>query len=159
LENPSCVEDRPCCAFARARMSSTGFFHSRRCGTMADAGCWAFILGAFVIHPPKPTQLQAESLFVAASCRAAVGTYDAGLPPHSLLRDALRPFTHPARWRDTQAPRAQCCAYTIVRAIRRTVNSIVCETLALVTSTVTALWRIAMLDMKIGVLAAPGLLR
>jgi hypothetical protein len=32
---------------------------------MADAGCWAFILGAFVIHPPNETQLQAESVFVA----------------------------------------------------------------------------------------------
>jgi hypothetical protein len=56
----------------------------------------------------------------------------------------------------TNPRRAQCCAYTIVRAIRRAVNSIVCETLARVTSTVTALWRIAMLNMKIGVLAAPA---
>src|SRR4051812_34285485 len=53
-------------------MSSTGVFHSRRCGTMADAGFWAFILGAFVIHPPKPTQLQAESLFRADRKLAAL---------------------------------------------------------------------------------------
>jgi hypothetical protein len=41
-------------------MSSTGFFHSRLCGTVADAGCWAFMLGVIVIHPPKKTQPQAK---------------------------------------------------------------------------------------------------
>ena len=40
-------------------MSSTGFFHSRLCGTVADAG-WAFMLGVIVIHPPKKTQPQAK---------------------------------------------------------------------------------------------------
>jgi hypothetical protein len=41
-------------------MSSTGFFHSRRFGTVGDAGCWAFVLGVFVIHPPNETQLQSQ---------------------------------------------------------------------------------------------------
>jgi hypothetical protein len=50
-------------------MSSTGFFHSRRCGTVGDAGCWAFVLGVFVIHPPNETQLQTESLFTWAWVR------------------------------------------------------------------------------------------
>jgi hypothetical protein len=41
-------------------MSSTGFFHSRLCGTVGDAGCWAFMLGVIVIHPPKKTQPHAK---------------------------------------------------------------------------------------------------
>src|SRR5260370_42579560 len=75
----------PCSASARDRMSSTGFFHSRRCGAMADAGCWAFILGVFVIHPPNETQLASRSVFEAAyGSNWAVGTYDARFPLHSL---------------------------------------------------------------------------
>jgi hypothetical protein len=62
-----------------------GFFHSRFCGTMGDAGCRAFKLGAFVIHPPKETLLQAESLFVAVAGPTSFVTYDAGIPPASLL--------------------------------------------------------------------------
>jgi hypothetical protein len=34
----------PASASSRERMSITGFFHSRFCGTLADAGCWAFTL-------------------------------------------------------------------------------------------------------------------
>jgi hypothetical protein len=37
-------------------MSITGFVHSRFCGTLADAGCWAFTLRVLVIHPPKETK-------------------------------------------------------------------------------------------------------
>jgi hypothetical protein len=50
-------------------MSSTGFFHSRLCGTLADAGCWAFMLGVIVIHPPKKTQPHAKFDLVAAMVR------------------------------------------------------------------------------------------
>ena len=71
-------------------MSSTGFFHSRLCGTLVDAGCWAFMLGVFVIHPPKKTQPQAKIDLVAAHGAVAVGTYDAGLPLRSLPGKALR---------------------------------------------------------------------
>jgi hypothetical protein len=63
-------------------MSSTGFFHSRLCGTLADA-CSAFMLGVFVIHPPKKTQPQTEIDLVAHGA-VAVGIYDAGLSLHSL---------------------------------------------------------------------------
>src|ERR1700759_3251738 len=69
-------------------MSSTGFFHSRLCGTLADVGCWAFILGAFVIHPPKKTQPPPKSISWGPGA-AALGTYDAGLFLHSLLNNAI----------------------------------------------------------------------
>jgi len=65
-------------------MSSTGFFHSRLCGTLADAGCWAFMLGVIVIHPPKKTQPHAKFNLVAAHGAVAVGTYDAGSSLRSL---------------------------------------------------------------------------
>jgi hypothetical protein len=67
-------------------MSSTGFFHSRFGGTMADAGLWAFILGAFVIHPPKPTQLQSGIAVRAALKVGCSGTYEAEFP-HSPSRN------------------------------------------------------------------------
>src|ERR1700759_3910343 len=70
-------------------MSSTGFFHSRLCGTLADVGCWAFILGAFVIHPPKKTQPPPKSISWGPGA-VALGTYDAGLFLHSLLNNAIR---------------------------------------------------------------------
>jgi hypothetical protein len=70
-------------------MSSTGFFHSRLCGTLADAGCWAFILGVIVIHPPKKTQPHAKFDLVAAHGAVAVGTYDAGVSLRSLPGKAL----------------------------------------------------------------------
>jgi hypothetical protein len=79
----------PLCASSRERMSSTGFFHSRLCGTLADAGCWSFILAVFVIHPPKKTQPQTEIDLVAAHDAVVVGTYDAGIPLHSLPGKAL----------------------------------------------------------------------
>lgn len=71
-------------------MSSTGFFHSRFSGMLVDAGCWAFMLGVFVIHPPKETQPQTEINLVAAHGAVALGTYDAGLSLHSLPAKALR---------------------------------------------------------------------
>ena len=71
-------------------MSSTGFFHSRFSGTLVDAGCWAFMLGVFVIHPPKETQPQTEINLVAAHGAVVLGTYDAGLSLHSLPAKALR---------------------------------------------------------------------
>src|SRR3954471_23363097 len=81
----------PCSASARDRMSSTGFFHSRLCGAMADAGCWAFILGVFVIHPPNETQ-RCKPFGVRSGLwvDCAVGTYDARLPLHSLPDKPLR---------------------------------------------------------------------
>src|SRR5690242_14338204 len=119
----------PCSASSSARMSSTGFFHSRFCGTVADAGCWAFLVGAFVIHPPNETQLQAESVLVAAfgsnycywkvRCRNSSAFV-------ALSRSSL--FTTRTRQQNRGPMQNKRCAYTIVEAIQGTVNSILCET-------------------------------
>jgi hypothetical protein len=120
-------------------MSSTGFFHSRFSGTLADAGCWAFMLGVFVIHPPKETQPQTEIDLLAAHGAVAVGTYDAGLPLHSLPGTASFLFAAQSGPCRHERLHGKHRAYTIVRAIRGTVNSILCETSSRVTSTITVL--------------------
>jgi hypothetical protein len=126
-------------------MSSTGFFHSRLCGTLADAGCWAFMLGVIVIHPPKKTQPHAKFDLVAAHGAVAVGTYDAGSSLRSLPGKALRSsLLLDQGVTDTDSCIANAAlAYTIVGARRGTVNSVFCETPGRVTSTVTALSIIA----------------
>jgi hypothetical protein len=125
-------------------MSSTGFFHSRLCGTLADAGCWAFKLGVIVIHPPKKTQPHAKFDLVAAHGAVAVGTYDAGLSLRSLPgKSCTFLFTTRSRSNRHEFLLSKRRAYTIVEARRGTVNSVFCETPGRVTSTVTALSIIA----------------
>jgi hypothetical protein len=76
LLTPSCVWLWPPCASARARMSSMGFFHSRFCAAMADAECWAFIVGASFIHPPNETAARPIGCLCRPIYMIAVQTLD-----------------------------------------------------------------------------------
>jgi hypothetical protein len=104
---------------------------------MADAGYWAFILGAFVIHPPKPNTI-ANRIVIRRGPKLAALEHTRRVPALAVPKCSSSLFYFIQQAAEYVVPANVSCD-TIVRAARRTVNSMVCETLAQVTTIATAL--------------------